>query len=220
VKTESHASASSDSTTTQLFSKLAKQMGLKDPKLKANEYEVRIWNRQALRYGDAHMVYVLRKNRKGLTVVKYLINSNQQGFQFAESLKPTVTVTLNLWERLVRKHILTLPDQSIVFKKLYAEPEPRKDTVRGRMEPDGSFTIKGQKTLRKKGIFSDGEGYSFEVFSVDSYRAYNYSNPRSYIEYEPQSKELQDVVGILDDLSLVYRADELGRERAKAINKD
>lgn len=195
-------------------------MGLKEPELKANEYEVRIWNRQSLRYGDAHMVYVLRKNRKGLIVVKYLINSNQQGFQFAESLNPTVTVTLNLWERLVRKNILTLSDHSVVFKKLYAEPEPRKDTVRGRMEPDGSFTIKGYKTTRRRVLIADGEGYSFEVFGKDSYRAYDYSNPRSYIEYEPQSPELRDVVSILDDLSLVFRADELGRERAKAINKD
>lgn len=220
LTTESLASVSSDSMMSELFPKLTEQIGLKTPKLKANEYEIRIWNRQALRYGEAQMAYVLRKKTKKFTIVKYIINSDQYGFQYATSLKPTITITPLFWERLLKRTILTLPDQSVVFERLYPKVKSRIDTTQVKMEADGSFTIKAHKTPKRQTIVSDGEGYSFELFSANSYQVYNYGNPDVYLSDNPQSEESQNVLGILNDLSLVFRSDKLGRGQAKAINKD
>lgn len=220
LTTGAQARVPSDSTAKKRFEKLAEQIGLKEPNQKADGYEVRIWNRQALRYGDAQMAYVLRKTKKRFTIEKYVINSNQQGFQFATRFKPTVTIRPTLWERLLKRNILTLPDQAFVFERLYPKPEPHKDTTRTRMEADGSFTIIGYKKPKRQPMIGDGEGYSFELFSANGYRVYHYGNPRSYFMDEPQSEELRNVVGILDDLSLVFRSDKLGREQASVINED
>lgn len=220
LTTGAQARVPSDSTAKKRFQKLVEQIGLKEPDLKADEYEIRIWNRQALRYGDAQMAYVLRKTRKRFTIVKYIIESNRQGFQFAKRFKPTVTTTPVLWERLLKRNILTLPDQAFVFERLYPKPEPHKDTTRTRIEADGSFTIIGYKKPKRRTIVSDGEGFSFEIFSADGYRVYHYGNPRSYLMDEPQSEELRNMIGILDDLSLVFRFDKLGRKQASVINED
>jgi len=209
-----------DSTATRMFPKLTEQIGLKTPKLKANEYEIRIWNRQGLRYGEAQMAYVLRRTTRKFTIIKYIINSDQYGFQFATSLKPNVTIKSLLWERLLERGILTLPDQSVVFERLYPKVKPRTDTTQVKLEADGSFTIKGYKSQRRRTLVSDGEGFSFEVFSADGYRVYSYGNPDVYFRDNPQNEELKNIVGILNDLSVVFRADKLGREQAKAINKD
>jgi hypothetical protein len=203
-----------------MFPKLTEQIGLKTPKLKVNEYEIRIWNRQGLRYGEAQMAYVLRRTKKKFTILKYIINSDQHGFQFATILKPTVTAKPILWERLLKRSILTLPDQSVVFERLYPKVKPRTDTTQVKMEADGSFTIKGYISQRRRTLVSDGEVFSFEVFSVDSYRVYHYSNPDVYLRDNPQNEEIKNIVGILNDLSVVFRSDKLAREQAKAINKD
>lgn len=220
LTTEALASVLADSTVNRMFPKLTEQIGLNDPNLKTGEYEIRIWNRQALRYGDAQMAYVLRKTRKRFTIIQYSIKSNRQGFQFATKLKPTVTIRPTLWERLLKRNILSLPNESVVFERLYPKPEPRRDTTRTRIEADGSFTIIGYKKPKRQPMIGDGEGYSFELFSADGHRVYHYGNPRSYLMDEPQNEELQNVVGILDGLSLMFRSDKLGRDQARAINKD
>lgn len=211
----------SDSTVKKLFPVLTKQMGLKDPILRADEYEIRIWNQQALRYGDAQMAHILHKKRKRFSVVKYLINSNQQGFQFIKRLKPTVAIKPVFWERLLKRNILTLPNQSVVLERLYAMPEPRRvDTVQAGMQADGSFTVKGYKTQRRRTLVGDGEGYLVELFSTNGYRVYYYGNPDIYLRNYPQSEELQNIVSILNELSLVFQSGKSEREQAKAINKD
>ncbi|WP_206170575.1 hypothetical protein [Spirosoma pollinicola] len=206
----------------RIFPKLTKQIGLKEPNLEADEYEVLIWYRQGLRFGDAQAVYVLHKTEKLFTVVKYIIDSNQRGFQSAKRWKPTVTTTLALWQRLLKQNILTLPNESTVFDRLYpkSRPSPPVDTVQTGMQADGSFTVKGYRTERRRSLFTDGDSYSFELFGPNNYRVYSYSNPDAYLRDEPKCEELQNVVGILNDLNLLFRSDKLGKEQAKAINKD
>ncbi len=220
LTTGAPASVSFDSTVKRRFQKLTEQIGLKRPILKADEYEIRIWHSQALRYGDAEMAYVLRKTVKRFTIVKYIINSNQQGFQFATRLKPTVAITPALWKRLLKRNILTLPDQSVVFEQLYPKLKSPKGTTWTKIEADGSFTITTYRTPKRQTIVLDGEGYSFELFSADGYRVYGYDNLDVYLRDEPQSEELRNVAGILYDLSLLFRSDEQGRAKAKTINQD
>lgn len=216
------ANISSDSTAKRVFPKLTEQIGLKSPDLMTDEYEVRIWFSGGLRYGDAQAAYVLRKTQKRFTVVKYIINSDEQGFQSAKRRKPVVTTTLALWQRFLKQNILTLPDDSVVFNRLYPKSRPPSlvDTVRAGMQADGSFTVKGHRTLRRRSLISDGDIYSFEVFGSYSYHVYSYSNPHLYLKYEPKCEELQNVVGILDDLKLLFSADKVEKEKAKAINEN
>lgn len=219
---EAFASALSDSTAKNLYPKLAEQIGLKYPDLKEDEYEVRIWNRVALLYGQAQMAYVLHKTQKRFTIVKYNIKSNKDGFQFSKRRKPTVTIKPILWQRFLRQNILTLPNESIVFDRLYPKfkPKPAEDTVKAGMQPDGSFTVKGYGTLRRRDIVGDGEGFLFEIFGLSTHRFYVYGNPHHSLTSDPQCEELQNVVGILDDLSLLFRTDKIGREKAKVINEE
>lgn len=184
-------------------------MGLKEPKLKPEEYEVRIWQRVALKYGDAHLAYILRKTKKRFTVVKYLIESNKDGFQYATRVKPTVKITPALWDQLQQYHILTLPNLSTVLEEVHAK-QP-KDSTWNEINNNGEITVKARRSRNKRMIVSDGEGYSFEVFGNNIYRSYGYSNPFSYIVAHPESEELHQVTGILNDLSIIFRSDQIGR---------
>ena len=218
LTTDTVAHTPTDSTAGH-FQKLSSRLGLKEPNLEANEYEVRIWNRQALRYGEVQMAYVLRKTREKFTVVKYIIESNEQGFQFAISLKPTVSVTQVLWKRLLGKDLLTMPDQSSVLERLLNQPGPLKDTVQGGLQADGSFTIKSYKS-RPRVIVADGESFLFDVFSANGHRSYSYSNPDDLSRVYPESKELRNILAILNDVSLVFRSDKVGRDQARTINEN
>ena len=215
------ADVSTDSTTKARFQRLADKLRIKEPESAEGDYQIRIWKKCGLCFGDAQMAYILHKTKKRFSVLKYIINLNQQGFQFSKRLKPTVPIKPVFWERLLKRNILTLPNQSVVLERLYAMPEPRRvDTVQAGMQVDGSFTVKGHKTPRGRTLVSDGEGYSVELFSTSGYRIYSYSNPDVYLGDNPQSEELQNIVGILSDLKLVFQSGKSEREQAKAINKD
>jgi hypothetical protein len=197
-----------DSIQQRRFKKLATQMGLKEPKLKPEEYEVRIWQTVALKYGDAHLAYILRKTKKRFTVVKYLIESTKDGFQYAIRVKPTVKIVPALWDQLQEHYLLTLPNLSTVLEEVHAK-QP-KDSTWNEIN-NGEITVKARRSRRKRLLVLDGEGYSFEVFGHNTYRSYGYSNPFSYIEAYPESEVLHNVTGILNDLSIIFRSDQIGR---------
>lgn len=198
------ASTLRDSMETQRFKKLATQMRLKSPELKEGEYEVRIWNNWALHYGEAHMLYVLNKFPKTLVVSKYVIESNKKGFRYAIQLKPTVPVTMDLWEKLLQQDLLTLPDQVAIEHQLH--PPQSKDSTWTAVESDGSISVHAKKPGEGSVWISDGEGYYFELFTLDGYRCYSYGNPRSYLVSKPKISELQKVVAILDNLTVLFRS--------------
>jgi hypothetical protein len=192
-----------DSLQQRRFQKLATQMGLKEPDLKLDGYEVRIWYNMSFQYGEAQMAYILRKTQQEFTVAKYLIKSNKRGFRSATSLQPTTPVSPDLWSRLLTRNLLTLPDRSVVFERLYRNPDPISEKDRIQLETDGSFTIRENKT-KNQIVILDGEGFYFEVFSLNKYRSFIYDNPRRYSSFCSECEELQDVVGILDDLTALF----------------
>ncbi|WP_461140354.1 hypothetical protein [Spirosoma pomorum] len=219
VSAEIWAGNSADSTAKSLFPKLTKQMRLKYPALKEDEYEVRIWNRVALKYGNAQVAYILRKTKKRLRARRYVINWKRENFRSARRQRPTITPTHAFWNRLMRRNILTLPDERVVFDRLYPpyKPQPITDTVEAGMQADGSFTLKGYRIAEKRNIIADGEYYLFEVFGANSYRVYSSSNPSQYSERELRAEELQNMVGILRDFILLFRSDIIGRDEAREI---
>ncbi|GAB3757724.1 hypothetical protein GCM10028817_29970 [Spirosoma pomorum] len=119
----------------------------------------------------------------------------------------------------MRRNILTLPDERVVFDRLYPpyKPQPITDTVEAGMQADGSFTLKGYRIAEKRNIIADGEYYLFEVFGANSYRVYSSSNPSQYSERELRAEELQNMVGILRDFILLFRSDIIGRDEAREI---
>ncbi|QIP11475.1 hypothetical protein G8759_01905 [Spirosoma aureum] len=198
------AAGQADSTRNSKLAILAKKMHLKEPKLKEAEYEVRIWNKCGLCFGDAQMLYRLIKKQKSFTVSKYIILSDQRGFLHATSFKPTVPVTAYLWNRLVELGILTLPDQTAIQAQLY--PKPQRDSTWNVIESDGSVSVKAKIRQNRSVLISDGESYYFDVFSATGYHNYGYSNPHGYLKAMPTIAELQKVVGILDELVPAFKS--------------
>ncbi|QHV98986.1 hypothetical protein [Spirosoma endbachense] len=193
-----------DSTRNSKLAILAKKMHLKETELEEGDYEVRIWNKCGLCFGDAQMLYRLIKKQKSFTVFKYIILSDQRGFRHATSFKPTVPVTDNLWSRLVEQGILTLPDQAAIHDQLF--PKPQKDSTWTVIEADGSVSVKAKIRQNRSVLISDGESYYFDVFSATGYHNYGYSNPREYLKAMPTIAELQKVVGILDELAPAFNS--------------
>lgn len=200
------AGVSTDSTTKLGFQTLAKKMHLKTPKLDEGEYEVRIWNNQALRYGEAQMLYVLTKKEKQFSVSKCIIESDGQGFRHAVHLNPNPTIPIDntLWEQFVQQGILGPPDEVVIHDQLFAKPP--KDSTWNVVEADGSVSVKAKRRDNPMLIIADGEGYYFEVFSADSYRSAGYGNPREYLKFKPNIAELRKVVTILNKLAVLFRS--------------
>ena len=193
----------SDSTMKVRLKNLAEKMQLKAPDLARDEYEVRIWKKVQLLYGDAHEVYILSKREKILTINKYIINSDKAGFKHAVELNSTTPTSLDLWKQLMEQDILVLPNELAIVNQLH--PQQKKDSTYITTEQDGSVSVHAKKIERSVWVL-DGESYYFEVFGMGSYRSYGYSNPREYLKYKPEISELQKVVAILDKLALAFRS--------------
>ncbi|MBD2754916.1 hypothetical protein [Spirosoma validum] len=200
------AGVSTDSTTKLRFQTLAKKMRLKTPELKEGEYEVRIWNDQALRYGEAQMLYILTKKEKQFSVSKYLIESDRQGFRYAVQLNPNPTIPIDntLWEQFVQQGILGPPNEVVIHDQLFAKPP--KDSTWNVVEADGIVSVKAKLRNDTRVLIADGEGYYFEVFSATSYQSASYGNPRGYLEHKPNIAELRKVVTILNKLAVLFRS--------------
>ncbi|GAB3987002.1 hypothetical protein GCM10028807_05620 [Spirosoma daeguense] len=178
------------------FSELAEKMRLKTPSLEAGEYEVRIWQKCQLCFGEAHELYRIEKQTDKFSVTKYSIHSNKTGFRNFTRIKPSKLVTDSLWTELVQLDILVLPDEAAIESRL----RPRhKDSTYTSVEPDGSVSIHAKKQESSVWI-SDGESYHIDVFSQNSHRRYEYGNPRGYLRAKPKIQELQKIVAILDKL--------------------
>lgn len=197
------ASVPGDSAVHRYFSAIAGKLKLGEPRLKKEEYEIRIWQKQGLVYGEAQMVYVVKKTPRKLQVVKFLINSDRRGFQYATTLNSTLPLDPKLWDRLVEQEILVLPSESAIASQLH--PKNQKDSTWYIIESDGSVTIKARKTKRSV-WFTDGESYHFEVFSANKYLSYSYANPHSYLRAMPEITELRKVVTILDELAVAFQS--------------
>lgn len=176
-------------------------MGLKIPKLKEGEYEIRAWKKCQLCFGEAHVLYRLIKKGEKFRALRYGIDFNKNDFIRAKRTNPTTLSSRELWNRLLKKGILTLPDQSAIDEELH--PKPQKDSTWNVIETDGSISVHAKKK-KPSFLIGDGESYHFEVFSTDNYRMYEYDNPKGYLNHRPDIVELQRVISILDELSSAF----------------
>ena len=194
-----------DSVISAKFQKLADRLRLRKPKLKEDEYEVRIWNKQGIVFGTAHTLYVLNKKQKALAATKYSIYWDRDEFRSANKAKPTVNISPELWGRLMRYGILTLPDEKAIYDRLHPRRVPRKDSTWTSVESDGSISVHAERMPAGDMIVGDGEDYYVEVFDTNGYRIYSYSNPRIYFKHKPDIVELQKMVAILDEMAALFR---------------
>lgn len=169
---------------------LAQQMHLPKPQLSAGAYEVRIWHSWSFEYGDAHMLYVLRKTPTQFSVSRFDIYSDETDFQYATPIVSNAPECINtdLWKMLVQLGILTMPDQVTVERR-------RKENY-FRKYPNAKFI--------EEIVVTDGEGFSFETFSASGRRYYSYRNPKSYAQYYTDVPEFKRVVKILTILSSLF----------------
>ncbi|ADB41501.1 hypothetical protein [Spirosoma linguale] len=196
------ATSQNELTEKQPFEELAQKLKLKAPKLTEGEYEIRVWNRQALMYGDAQSLYVLSKRKKAFKVERYIIAWDGPKFSYATKFNPTVSITDSLWKKLVEEGLLSWPDETIIEQQLHPKQPP--DSTRTSVEPDGSVSVIARK--RKPSVWiSDGEGYYIDVISHDLHQRYRYGNPRAYYQARPDIHELRKVVTILNSISGLFR---------------
>ncbi|AKD58004.1 hypothetical protein [Spirosoma radiotolerans] len=183
------------------FPNLTEKMGLKTPRLKEGEYEIRVWEKCQLCYGEAHVLYRLVKKGEKVSLSRYTIHFNKNEFIRAKQTSSTTRSLQELWNHLVEKDILTSSYQSTVEEELH--PKPQKDSTWNVIDADGSISVHAK---RKKPSFwiGDGESYHFDIFSADSYRMYEYHNPKEYLRQRPDIVGLQKVVSILDELSSAF----------------
>lgn len=181
---------------------LAKNLRLKEPDLQGGEYEVRIWNRQQLMYGDAQSLYLLRRTRQAITISKYVITWQGPKFKGARKIKPFRPATDSLWMKLVKQNILTLPDQIAIYDRLH--PRPKKDSTWSVVEADGSINVKANRTAVGNVLIGDGEAYYVEILGYGEYRLYAYSNPKGYYKAEPTIPELQKLTTILTTIESFF----------------
>jgi hypothetical protein len=60
------------------FKALTKTIGVPMPKLREGEYQIRVWVKIALKYGQAHDLYVTTVKRKRIKLKKIEISSNNR----------------------------------------------------------------------------------------------------------------------------------------------
>ncbi len=178
-------------------------MKLRTPELSESEYEVRIWNKQGLMYGDAQMLYILSKTKQEFEASKYIIYWDGPVLSRITKHKPVVPTTDSLWNQLLKENILTLPNEVAIYNQL-RPPQP-KNSSWITTEKDGSVNVHAKK--RENGVYiTDGEDYYVEVFGHNSYRQYAYSNPKGYIRYKPKILELRQFVTILEKIDAIFQS--------------
>lgn len=180
---------------------LTQQLGWRTPTLKEGEYEVYVWNRQGLIRGAAHSVYRIRKTNRRLAVDGYGIRYTSEGIPSVKRSRPKAGMSLEVWNKLVDKRLLTLPTWSDVQTRYYASFP--KDSTWTEVSPDGTVTVKARR-IRGRMAISDGEAYAFSIFSHDGFRFYSYSNPFSFYREYKDIPELRDVTGMLTELNQLF----------------
>ncbi|QJD77930.1 hypothetical protein [Spirosoma rhododendri] len=180
---------------------LTQQLGWRTPTLKEGEYEVYVWNRQGLVRGAAHSVYRIRKTNQRLTVDGYRIRYTPTGTPSVQRDYLKARVSMDDWNKLVDKHLLTLPTWSDVQARYYASFP--KDSTWNELSSDGTVTVKARRTRGRMAV-SDGEAYAFSIFSHDGFRFYSYSNPSTFYREYTDIPELRDVTEILTELNQLF----------------
>lgn len=183
----------------QQLQQLTKRLGWSTPTPKVGDYEVRIWYKHGLVKGAAHGIYIIRKINRNVFLNKYRIQYTEQGSPVVSRYRPKHKLPLAVWDKLLERHLLTLPTLSDILTRYYAGL-PR-DSTWTEIAPDGTITVKARKS-RKRLLFGDGSvEYGFSIFSHEGSRFYVYSAPDLYCRELPTIPELRNAVDILNELS-------------------
>ncbi|KAB7732112.1 hypothetical protein F5984_07830 [Rudanella paleaurantiibacter] len=205
--------APEDSTQVQArFDALAQKAGVKTLVLKPGNYQVLIWTKVSLAYGDAQKLYVLDRTDAGLFLSDYSLNWAQNRFKSSERLKHRKRIDQAIWNQLVSDGLLTLPDQSALRGQIFPPSKPASTTTTVHVDKEGEVTIKAPKSTENYVIIGDGVSYRFDIFSAEGHRTYKYHCPAGYGRVRTKVIELQQVVSILKQVfSLVKNPPEICR---------
>ncbi|WP_345240876.1 hypothetical protein [Nibrella saemangeumensis] len=201
--------AAVDSVHTERFSRLAQQLNIRQSKLKQGEYQVRVWEKVALAYGDAQKLYVIDKKRKNVKLMKYTMSWNKQIFKGFTRSKPKQQPDEPFWQEMVQLDLLTLPDKDQIREKIFPKQKPRDYSSRVKVNSDSTVVVTAQKAQGSHLIMGDGVGYIVEVLGKDYFHTYSYSNPLSYAKARPEVDELQKIAVILFKIKGVFGDDPL-----------
>ncbi len=190
-----------DSAATSRVERLAQRMKIKDPKLRSAEYQIRLWVKVELMFGDAQNLYVLDKRRNKLLLTQYAIESDTNYMYRSHTLvDKSVLTDVNVWRELVENDVLTLPDQSLLREQIF--PKPIKDSSWVEIGSDGVPTVRARRKEATV-LMGDGTSYHVQVFGSTLQRTYSYHCPAAYSRVRTKVVELQKVVRILN---VIWRA--------------
>ncbi|WP_420148497.1 hypothetical protein [Spirosoma sp.] len=184
------------------FPALSEKMGLKMPRLKDGDYEIRVWKKCQLCFGEAHELFRLIKTERKLSLSKYNLRFRRDKFIRAEEIESKKIVPDDLWRRLEQQNVLTLPDQAAIADELH--PRPQRDSTWYTISSDGTINVHAKKKKNSFIWITDGESYHFEIFSANGSRTYAYINPHGDFRHKPEIIELKKVVSILDELGAAF----------------
>ncbi len=210
--------ARTDSMENQAFSKLATQMHIKAPRLKAGEYQVRLWVKVSIAYGTAQKLFLLDKKQNRFLVSEYLICWNEHAYRKTKQIKNRAERDTALWQKLLADDLLTLPSQATLHDQISPKPRPPVPLTAGTVNADGEFVVKARRTESRGVMISDGTTYRFEVFSQNSRRTYSYHSPGIYARARPKIIELQKATSLLKQVYALFGEEPdvfLGRRKYK-----
>lgn len=196
--------AQADSATVAVrFDALANKMKVRQPKLKADEYQVRLWVKVSLAYGDAQKLVVLDKKPNSLVVSEYEIVWDKYTFDKAKCIRNKAEVDTMVWQKLLADGLLTLSDQSMLKEQLFPKRSPRDTTVAVRVDSLGAVTVTAKKT-ESYVFISDGVHYRFDILGANSRRSYDYHCPAGYARVRTKVVELKKVVSLLTQIFTLF----------------
>ncbi|GAB3332945.1 hypothetical protein GCM10027299_39890 [Larkinella ripae] len=187
------------------FESLARQLRLKKPALEEGEYEVRMWVKEELRYGDFQVLYVLTKEHNKLKTTRYSLEYDKHKFTGFKKQVINTKEDQAIWKKLIANDITMLPDMvSLPVFRPY-KPEPGDTSRRVDVSSGGEVTI----TMKKRPergflLIADGTSYHFEILSKKYYHHYTYSNPLQYSKHYTDTVELQKVSAIIDEIIRIF----------------
>ncbi|NBB19675.1 hypothetical protein GVN20_09960 [Runella sp. CRIBMP] len=188
------------------FADLTQKIDIKHPKPRNEEYEIRLWVKTALAYGDAQELYVIHQKKNRLTLKQYFFYSQKTQYlkhivTFKASIKDT-----SLWSSLTAHDVLTLPNGTEIVRDVFKEEGQKmrqfRDTTRVEIIND-SIRVVGRRSRGKQMIVLDGTSYYFEIFCKNTFHKYAYHCPATYSHAYPQKKEFEKANTIIQ---LIFRA--------------
>ncbi|WP_428653855.1 hypothetical protein [Runella sp.] len=190
------------------FPDLAQKIGLKHPKLRNKEYEIRLWIKTALVYGDAQELYVIHQKNNRLTLKRFhLYFQKHEYLRHTASFNDKAKDTL-LLRNLIAHKVFTLPNGKGIVDEVLKEERQKmsqfSDTVRVEIVND-TIRVVGRKRIGKLLLVLDGTGYYLEAFGKNFFHKYSYHCPATYSETYPQKKDFGNANAIIKLIFNVFR---------------